>query len=241
MSEVWGCPCLNCFIKLLTKLPKATDLFFEIHLCGKLAGCPLNCDIRFHTLSHLCDKLAGCPLDRSNIRFLSPPYRARNPLLFVINFVSWCLQAKERCNGLELDGRKIRVDYSITKRAHTPTPGVYMGKPTRSGYDDRGGGRYDDDDYHDRGKERERERKWERELGSTSDMIACIVCVHVCSIIVFFFLSGRSSRSSRYWAVLVFFHWTTLHHTQYVLKIVTCTSWYTYAPYIDLTIFLRKT
>lgn len=75
-------------------------------------------------------------------------------------------QAKEHCNGLELDGRKIRVDYSITKRAHTPTPGVYMGKPTKSSYDerdrdrDRDKGRYDDrDDYHDRGKgERERER-----------------------------------------------------------------------------------
>ena len=81
-----------------------------------------------------------------------------------------CFQAKERCNGLELDGRKIRVDYSITKRAHTPTPGVYMGKPTRSSYDERGGGggRYDDDDYYDRGKGRERggvgfEREKERE------------------------------------------------------------------------------
>ncbi|RWS25641.1 transformer 2-like isoform D, partial [Leptotrombidium deliense] len=38
--------------------------------------------------------------------------------------------AKERCNGIEIDGRKIRVDYSITQRAHTPTPGIYMGKPT---------------------------------------------------------------------------------------------------------------
>jgi transformer-2 protein len=39
-------------------------------------------------------------------------------------------QAKENCNGIEVDGRKIRVDYSITKRPHTPTPGIYMGKPT---------------------------------------------------------------------------------------------------------------
>ena len=38
--------------------------------------------------------------------------------------------AKERCNGIEIDGRKIRVDFSITQRAHTPTPGIYMGKPT---------------------------------------------------------------------------------------------------------------
>ncbi|CAG0885074.1 unnamed protein product [Darwinula stevensoni] len=31
---------------------------------------------------------------------------------------------------MDIDGRKIRVDYSITARAHTPTPGVYMGRPT---------------------------------------------------------------------------------------------------------------
>lgn len=50
--------------------------------------------------------------------------------------------AKERLNGAELDGRRIRVDYSITQRAHTPTPGVYMGRPTKRGYRGGGGGRY---------------------------------------------------------------------------------------------------
>lgn len=38
--------------------------------------------------------------------------------------------AKEACSGMEIDGRCIRVDFSITQRAHTPTPGIYMGKPT---------------------------------------------------------------------------------------------------------------
>ncbi|XP_020280563.1 transformer-2 protein homolog beta isoform X2 [Pseudomyrmex gracilis] len=38
--------------------------------------------------------------------------------------------AKEQCTGREVDGRRIRVDFSITQRAHTPTPGIYMGKPT---------------------------------------------------------------------------------------------------------------
>merc|ERR1719402_939068 len=33
---------------------------------------------------------------------------------------------------VDMDGRKIRVDFSITKRAHTPTPGMYMGRPTSS-------------------------------------------------------------------------------------------------------------
>ncbi|CAL4136980.1 unnamed protein product, partial [Meganyctiphanes norvegica] len=50
-------------------------------------------------------------------------------------------EAKERCLGMEIDGRQIRVDYSITRRAHTPTPGIYMGNPTsRSGGGGGGGG-----------------------------------------------------------------------------------------------------
>lgn len=38
--------------------------------------------------------------------------------------------AKEACSGMEIDGRIVRVDYSISQRAHTPTPGMYMGKST---------------------------------------------------------------------------------------------------------------
>uniref|UniRef100_A0A8D2DPF2 RRM domain-containing protein n=1 Tax=Sciurus vulgaris TaxID=55149 RepID=A0A8D2DPF2_SCIVU len=49
-------------------------------------------------------------------------------------------EAMERANGMELGGRRIRVDYSIPKRAHTPTPGIYMGRPTRSGGGGGGGG-----------------------------------------------------------------------------------------------------
>ncbi|KIL67231.1 hypothetical protein M378DRAFT_185717 [Amanita muscaria Koide BX008] len=30
-------------------------------------------------------------------------------------------------NGVELNGRRIRVDYSVTDRPHAPTPGEYMG------------------------------------------------------------------------------------------------------------------
>ncbi|KAF0301412.1 Transformer-2 beta [Amphibalanus amphitrite] len=41
-------------------------------------------------------------------------------------------RAKEDCNGIEIDNRKIRVDFSITKRPHTPTPGIYMGRPSQS-------------------------------------------------------------------------------------------------------------
>ncbi|XP_070210758.1 transformer-2 protein homolog beta-like isoform X2 [Littorina saxatilis] len=41
-------------------------------------------------------------------------------------------EAKDRCNGIDIDGRRIRVDFSITERAHTPTPGIYLGKPSGS-------------------------------------------------------------------------------------------------------------
>merc|ERR1719483_1394367 len=49
--------------------------------------------------------------------------------------------AKEAMCDQEIDGRRIRVDFSITKRSRTPTPGVYMGRPTyRGGGGRRGGG-----------------------------------------------------------------------------------------------------
>ena len=36
-------------------------------------------------------------------------------------------RALEKCNGILLDGRNIRVDFSRTQAAHDPTPGKYMG------------------------------------------------------------------------------------------------------------------
>jgi len=51
-------------------------------------------------------------------------------------------EAKEQCSGMEIDGRRIRVDFSITERAHTPTPGIYMGRPTYNGSSRGGGGSY---------------------------------------------------------------------------------------------------
>lgn len=42
--------------------------------------------------------------------------------------------ARRACNGMMLHGRRIRVDYSITKRAHSPTPGRYMGSRGKSSY-----------------------------------------------------------------------------------------------------------
>ncbi|KAI1898311.1 hypothetical protein AGOR_G00071020 [Albula goreensis] len=71
-------------------------------------------------------------------------------------------EAKERANGMELDGRRIRVDFSITKRPHTPTPGIYMGRPTYGGA---GGPSFNrrSRDYNDRGYDRGYDRYDDRE------------------------------------------------------------------------------
>jgi len=67
--------------------------------------------------------------------------RSRGFAFINMESINGAADAKERLNGAELDGRRIRVDYSITQRAHTPTPGVYMGRPTkRSSYRGGGGG-----------------------------------------------------------------------------------------------------
>ena len=55
-------------------------------------------------------------------------FQKDNQLLLTI--IRFCLQAKEQAAGTEIDGRRIRCDFSITERAHTPTPGIYLGKPT---------------------------------------------------------------------------------------------------------------
>ena len=82
-------------------------------------------------------------------------------------------EARNEMNGTELDGRKIRVDYSITKRPHTPTPGMYMGRPTERERDrgsrggrggggrGRGGG-YRDDRGYGGGRDRYDDRRDDR-------------------------------------------------------------------------------
>ncbi|VDC06264.1 unnamed protein product [Peniophora sp. CBMAI 1063] len=73
----------------------------------------------------------------------------------------------ERCikelNGLDLNGRRIRVDFSVTDRPHNPTPGEYMGHRRRDDFAPRnsyyggggGGGRSDHgrDSYRDRDRD----------------------------------------------------------------------------------------
>ncbi|KAF8164823.1 hypothetical protein B0H34DRAFT_779897 [Crassisporium funariophilum] len=82
-----------------------------------------------------------------------------------------CIQ---ELNGVDLNGRRIRVDYSVTDRPHAPTPGEYMGhrRSTRDSFSDRDRGERSDrrdtrdshressyrDRDHRRGSDRDRDR-----------------------------------------------------------------------------------
>lgn len=77
--------------------------------------------------------------------------------------VSGCLNCRlyQVTVAQELNGRRIRVDYSITDRPHAPTPGEYMGhrRSSRRDY-----GRRDDRDYRrDRDRDGGRDRSKDRD------------------------------------------------------------------------------
>jgi len=38
------------------------------------------------------------------------------------------ISAKEQAIGTEIDGQRVRIDYSLTRGPHAPTPGQYMGR-----------------------------------------------------------------------------------------------------------------
>lgn len=68
------------------------------------------------------------PIDDVQIVYDAQSGRSRGFAFVYFQNVADAAEAKDRCNGIDIDGRKIRVDFSLTQRAHTPTPGIYMGK-----------------------------------------------------------------------------------------------------------------
>ncbi|XP_033247245.1 transformer-2 sex-determining protein isoform X2 [Drosophila miranda] len=61
-------------------------------------------------------------------------HRSRGFCFIYFHNVADACVAKDSCCGMEIDNRRIRVDFSITQRAHSPTPGVYMGRSFRNQY-----------------------------------------------------------------------------------------------------------
>jgi len=70
--------------------------------------------------------------------------------------------AKEGLAGLTMEGRNLRIDFSYTRKPHSPTPGRYLGRASRSrrGYRDNRG--YDRDRRDDRDRDRGRDRDYDR-------------------------------------------------------------------------------
>lgn len=67
---------------------------------------------------------------------------------------------------MEIDNRRIRVDYSITLRPHEPTPGIYKGRSSRSHHErDRNDGRRrtPPSPYRERRRRYSRSRSYSRE------------------------------------------------------------------------------
>nr|XP_020469731.1 transformer-2 protein homolog alpha-like isoform X2 [Monopterus albus] len=118
------------------------------------------------------------PLSDVNVVYDQQSRRSRGFAFVYFENSADSKEAKERANGMELDGRRIRVDFSITKRAHTPTPGIYMGRPTyggsgsgsgsSSGGSGSGSSRRVSKDY-DRGYDRGYDRSYDREYDRYED------------------------------------------------------------------------
>ncbi|XP_017039269.1 transformer-2 sex-determining protein isoform X2 [Drosophila ficusphila] len=83
-----------------------------------------------HKVRELFNKYG--PIERIQMVIDAHTHRSRGFCFIYFENLEDARVAKDACSGMEVDDRRIRVDYSITQRAHTPTPGVYMGRPSRS-------------------------------------------------------------------------------------------------------------
>ncbi|CAJ0931040.1 unnamed protein product, partial [Mesorhabditis belari] len=81
-------------------------------------------------------------MEKINLIYDRPTGQSRGFAFISFVNVEDARRAKEEMGGSELDGHKLRVDYSVTKRAHSPTPGVYLGMKAGGYSGERGGGRH---------------------------------------------------------------------------------------------------
>ncbi|XP_043646287.1 transformer-2 sex-determining protein isoform X2 [Drosophila teissieri] len=89
----------------------------------------LNTNTSQHKVRELFNKYG--PIERIQMVIDAHTQRSRGFCFIYFENLNDARVAKDSCSGIEVDGRRIRVDFSITQRAHTPTPGVYMGRPSR--------------------------------------------------------------------------------------------------------------
>jgi len=66
------------------------------------------------------------PLEKVNLVLDGPSKRSRGFGFIYYERLEDATRARDAMDGQELQGFKLRVDYSITREAHKPTPGVYF-------------------------------------------------------------------------------------------------------------------
>ncbi|KAI8585761.1 splicing factor, arginine/serine-rich 10, partial [Geranomyces variabilis] len=112
-----------------------------------------------HTTEEDLDRLFGAhgALERVSIVYDRSPdhtgriaQKSRGFAFITFESIAGASAARDALDGTELHARRMRVDYSLTRKPHDPTPGVYKGDPRdsyRSGHSSR---RHDPrDSYHD--------------------------------------------------------------------------------------------
>ncbi|KAI9303647.1 hypothetical protein BJ944DRAFT_268039 [Cunninghamella echinulata] len=126
----------------------------------------LNMHTRERDLEDVFGKFG--PLEKVTVVY---DHRAKRSRGFAfVNFTNQedATRARAETNGVEIDGRRVRVDYSVTHRPHSPTPGEYMGEKRPNNYDRRHDGRHDGRRhryYRSRSpprRRRSRSRSWSR-------------------------------------------------------------------------------
>jgi len=106
---------------------------------------PSNClgvfGLSFYTTERELEKEFGKfgPIEKVQVVLDGKSGRSRGFAFINFENIEDATEARNAMVDAEIDGKKIRVDFSITKRPHTPTPGHYMGMRS-SGYRERGGG-----------------------------------------------------------------------------------------------------
>ena len=63
------------------------------------------------------------PIEKANVILDGPSKRSRGFGFVYFESMEDAITAREEMNGQHLDGRALRVDFSVTKEAHKPTPG----------------------------------------------------------------------------------------------------------------------
>jgi transformer-2 protein len=74
------------------------------------------------------------PVDSVQVVYDYRTGKSRGFAFIYMKYLEDAVDARESLPGTDIDGHKIRIDYSITERPHTPTPGQYMGHPFGPGY-----------------------------------------------------------------------------------------------------------